>query len=341
LVHLFYVIAVLASGLATFGGSGLVPALVVLAVWGYIFARASRRRALAEVCLFFVCGFCCIGLLLPAWSSAREAAFRVQCANNLKQIGLALHNYHDVYGCFPPAYVADKDGKPMHSWRVLILPFIEEQRLYQAYRFDEPWDGPNNRKLAAPMPNVYACPSQHRTSRQPPTHSSYVAVVGPRTAWPGDRPRKLSEITDGTSFTLLVMEAGKGGVPWMAPRDPDAAEAIQLVTSDDMDLLGGHVEEDFFFEYLRGRQGVLADGSVRVLSHGMGQEMWEWLFTIDDGKSALLGEGKGEAHDLKRLKRGNCYRLAVFVLVALFPLPWVWIGEHQGPAESTTAEGER
>src|SRR5690606_17767117 len=86
----------------------------------------------AVVGLLF-CGGILVALLLPAVQSARETARRVQCANNLKQIGLAMHNYMDVNGAFPPAYLADSDGKPMHSWRVLILPYMEHRSLYDRY----------------------------------------------------------------------------------------------------------------------------------------------------------------------------------------------------------------
>ena len=77
----------------------------------------------------------------------------MQCSNSLKNISLALQNYHDTYRTFPAAYVPDKDGEPMHSWRVLILPYIEERNLYDKYDFTEPWDGPNNSKLLADMPS--------------------------------------------------------------------------------------------------------------------------------------------------------------------------------------------
>src|SRR6476469_182788 len=80
-----------------------------------------------------------VALLLPAVQAAREAARRMQCSNHLKQIGLALQNYHDTFGSLPPAYLADSQGKPIHSWRVLILPFLENTTLYDRYSFDEPW----------------------------------------------------------------------------------------------------------------------------------------------------------------------------------------------------------
>src|SRR4029453_12945484 len=83
--------------------------------------------------LLFSCAPIGVALLLPAVQQAREAARRTQCKNNLKQIGLALHNYADVYGSFPPAYIADETDKPMHSWRVLILPFLDQDQLYKEY----------------------------------------------------------------------------------------------------------------------------------------------------------------------------------------------------------------
>src|SRR6476661_8060061 len=121
----------------------------------------SLRRGFTLIELLVVIAIIAVlvALLLPAVQQAREAARRSQCKNNLKQIGLALHNYHDVNGCFPPAYIADENGKPMHSWRVLILPYLDQAALHTEYNFSEPWDGPNNSRLLARRPAVYACPS--------------------------------------------------------------------------------------------------------------------------------------------------------------------------------------
>jgi hypothetical protein len=148
----------------------------------------------------------------------RTPSLRGMCSNNLKQIAIALHNYHNTYGSFPPAYVADNNGRPMYSWRVLILPFIEEQALYDQYRFDEPWDGPHNRTLADSMPSVYRCPSEPRTN-PPSTMTSYLAVVGPETVWPGGKARSIRDVKDGTSQTLLIVESHGSGIHWMEPRD--------------------------------------------------------------------------------------------------------------------------
>ncbi|MCU0879467.1 MAG: DUF1559 domain-containing protein [Pirellulaceae bacterium] len=149
---------------------------------------------------------------------SRTPSKRGMCSNNLKQIAYALHLYHDTYGSFPPAYVADQNGRPMHSWRVLLLPFIEQKALYDEYRFDEPWDGPHNRTLADSMPSVYRCPSDPRAKPDSPL-TSYLAVVGAETTWPGEKARTFRDIKDGTSNTLLFVESHQSGIHWMEPRD--------------------------------------------------------------------------------------------------------------------------
>jgi hypothetical protein len=168
---------------------------------------------------FLLLGPILIALLLPAVQKVREAANRIQSANNLKQIGLALHNYHDTYGTFPPAIVYGPDGKPLYSWRVLILPFLGEQRLYSQFKLDEPWDGPNNRRLLAQMPKVYVHPMQggptepYATYYQVLTGGGAMFDVGPQS-----RPRRFTDVTDGMATTILVVEAAQP-VPWTQPAE--------------------------------------------------------------------------------------------------------------------------
>ena len=141
-----------------------------------------------------MCGGILVLMLLPAINAAREAARGARCTNKLMQIGLAMHSYQDSYGSFPPAYVADEDGKPMHSWRVLLLPYLERSDLYEMYNFDEPWDSPGNRALANMTPNIYACLSSgDGTTNQ----TSYVMIVGANTISDGPTGRKESDIKDG------------------------------------------------------------------------------------------------------------------------------------------------
>ena len=115
-----------------------------------------------------VCGGVLVALLLPAVQAAREAARRSQCTNNLKQIVLALHNYHDVYKCFPSAVLTDESGRPIRSWRVAILPFMEQQALYKQYDFNQPWDSPRNprwEELPFPSTAARATATPHRPKR--------------------------------------------------------------------------------------------------------------------------------------------------------------------------------
>jgi hypothetical protein len=163
---------------------------------------------------------------------------------------LAVANYHDAKGHFPPAYVVGPDGKPWHSWRVLLLPYIEHQPLYDRYDFGEPWDGPNNRRLAAEMPRLYAFHGTH-----PPglTTTNYLAVVGEGTMWPGKEPRK--DYPPNAGNTVLVAENDGLSVHWMEPRD------LELGT---MSLTVNHPHG--VSSWYKWPAVVTADGTVRRLS---------------------------------------------------------------------------
>lgn len=165
------------------------------------------------------------GLVLPLLASRDYICTRQgACNSNLKQISLALWCYADVYGSLPPAYIADKNGRPMHSWRVLILPFIEQPGLYDQYEFNEPWDGPHNRLLAKHIPPQYRCPSD-LPWLSPET--SYLAVTGKATVWPGTHGAALSKVSDGLGDTISVVEVASSGVHWMEPRDLPMAEFVK------------------------------------------------------------------------------------------------------------------
>jgi type II secretory pathway pseudopilin PulG len=188
-------------------------------------------------------------LLLPAVQQASSGGPRERCKNNLKQIGLALHRYHEKHGTFPPAYIADANGRPMHSWRVLILPFLGYQELYDEYRLDEPWDGPHNSQLSDRILAEFNCPGSREAKLSPTTMTSYVAVVGPETAWPGDQPVSIGDISDGTANTLLVVEVLNSGIHWMEPRDLHTLQMASTVNAkagqgiSSVHLGGAHVQE--------------------------------------------------------------------------------------------------
>ncbi len=155
-----------------------------------------------------------IALLLPAVQSAREAARRAQCVNNIKQIMLAMHNYHSANNSFPRD-ITDKNGKPLLSWRVAILPYVEQGVLFDKFKLDEPWDSPHNKELLKYMPLVYQCPS--RANVQPFT-TTYRGFVGTGALFETGRDIGIADITDGTSNTIAVVEA-KDVVAWTKPDD--------------------------------------------------------------------------------------------------------------------------
>lgn len=174
-------------------------------------------------------------LLTTVWLSmhfcmqaARSAAQRSQSVGQLKQIDAGLQTYANIYGCFPPVCITDQKGKPLHSWRVLILPFIGQQSLYDQYDFSEPWDGPHNSRLAKKMPAVFRSPED---ATNPGTKTNYVAVVGPETIWQPDRGTMFAEIKDGPLNTIAVIKAGGAGVPWMEPRDLPFADLGKVIAN--------------------------------------------------------------------------------------------------------------
>ena len=124
--------------------------------------------------------------------SYRSGARRTATRADLKRIMVAMHQYHDKYDSFPPAFVVGSDGNRWHSWRALILPYLEP-KLSKQYHFDEPWNGPNNSKLLAHAPDVF----RSDCVGPPENATSYFAVVGKRTLWPAHQslwnlPRRQS-----------------------------------------------------------------------------------------------------------------------------------------------------
>ncbi|MCO6456051.1 MAG: DUF1559 domain-containing protein [Pirellulaceae bacterium] len=160
-----------------------------------------------------------VGGFLRAVNNARRQAHAIASQGAFNQLLLALHNYHDQFGSFPPAYVPDGQGRPKHSWRVLILPYVEQLALYEAYDFTEPWDGPNNSRLLGQMPRVFATDF----SQVALGNTQVVAVTGPGTAFPGASVTRLFDLRDGAENTLMLVEATNPAIPWLAPRDLEIA----------------------------------------------------------------------------------------------------------------------
>lgn len=192
-----------------------------------------------------------------------DAGARVASATNIKQIVFALRQYAEAHdGRLPPASLCDKSGKPLLSWRVVILPYVEHENLYNRFRLDEPWDSPQNLALLSEMPRVYASPPNlPATARVQPFCTFYQVFTGKGTAFDGSEGLRIpDDFPDGTANTLLVTEAGEAA-PWTKPAD------LAYEADRPLPPLGGVFTGESRFSLFgsRRRKGImmaLADGSI-------------------------------------------------------------------------------
>jgi RNA polymerase sigma factor (sigma-70 family) len=177
----------------------------------------------------------------------REAAARTTAANNMKQIGLAMHNYHDSFKALPAHAIYSKDGKtPLLSWRVSILPFIDQNDLYKQFKLDEPWDSAHNKKLIPKMPDIF----EPTIGKKEEGKTLIQVFTGPDTVFNGAKRLKLTEITDGTSNTIMAVEA-KDAVVWTKP-----ADLVLPKDKDKLPALGGRFSNGFHI--------LMCDGTVNL-----------------------------------------------------------------------------
>jgi prepilin-type processing-associated H-X9-DG protein len=210
-----------------------------------------------------------MGFITPMTYTARTSARRAQSTNNLKQIGLGLLTYESARGTYPPAYTADKNGKPLLSWRVLILPYVEGDGLYKEFHLDEPWDSPHNKKLISRMPSVYRNPNSTVGGQW---KTNYLTVRGKDTIFSGAKGTKIADVTDGTSNTIMTVEVPDDkAVIWTKPDDFEYDEELPM-----KGLLGGQPG---------GFNVGFADGSVRLIPASIKPETLKSLFTRNDGEA--------------------------------------------------------
>ena len=220
-----------------------------------------------------------IGLLLPAVQKVRQAANRTQSMNNLKQMGLAFFNYESAYGKFPGNITDKKTGKALLSWRVAILPFIEQNNLYQQFKLDEPWDSEHNLKVAKVAIKVYAQSGKElQRDREGNILTPFQGLAGPSGLLEQGKNIRLADITDGTSNTILLVEAQKQ-VIWTKPEDVPFDPKVGFPSPEK--VFGGDSPNGF--------NALFADGSVRFISNRIDQKILKALFTRNGGEP--LGNG--------------------------------------------------
>lgn len=198
----------------------------------------------------------------------REAARRNTCLNNLKQIGLALRDYHHVHGHFPPAYTVDGEGNRLHSWRTLILPFMEESSLYDSIDLSKSWDDPANAKARESDVFGYECLAADTELG----YTTYLALVGQGRAFSGETPRSLEEFVDGAKTTIVVVEVDqKRAVHWMSPYDFEEADGLPF----DKDTEGGHHNVNL---------ATFADGHPSSIQRDIDPHVLRGMLTIAGGE---------------------------------------------------------
>jgi hypothetical protein len=201
-------------------------------------------------------------------------AQRMRSANNLFQLAHAMHLYSDSHGGrFPPAIVFNQDGKPLYSWRVLLLPYIEQEKLYKEFNLEEAWDSEHNKTLLAKMPEIYA-PTGSKTKERFTTF--YQAFFGPGAAFEGKEGKRFAADfqNDGTSNTILFVEAGEP-VPWTRPVD------LPYAADKPLPKLGGLLPDLPTFN------AAMADGSVRSVNRKVSEKTLRAAITPNGGE--ILG----------------------------------------------------
>ncbi len=219
---LLYVIAYLAVSIAAFGAWGMLLAVGVLGAWGVVHGASHKAVVFFVLAVpLFLWGASFV--LEPYVSIARSYARWSTCRNQMRVAAFALQNYAEREGHFPEAVVYSESGEPLHSWRTLLLPYMEESPLFQRIDLAEPWDGPANRMVTAGQVWEY-CPEYLDASSETP----YFAIVDQRTIW-SEQATAPAQIPDGASNTIQLLEADLGA-QWAEPRDLTFDEAIDLLT---------------------------------------------------------------------------------------------------------------
>ncbi len=201
----------------------------------------------------------------PKKDKDSEDADRERSVENLKRLMLAMHSYHDVNNHFPPAAIQDNDGKALLSWRVLVLPYVDQDELFKEFKLDEPWDSENNKKLLAKMPKIYAPPrGKHKE------HSTvYQVFAGKGTVFENTQGARIADITDGTSNTIAIVEAAEA-VPWTKPAD------LAYDPEKPLPKMGGMFKDVF--------HAAFCDGAVHTLKLKFDEQTMRLAINPSDGQ---------------------------------------------------------
>jgi hypothetical protein len=300
---MFLLFVVLWSAMAAFGlwGAAVFAAQTLAAVclshFGHVFWRWMFWLLLLAVAIV---------LMLPA-PIDRNRVRRHICKGHLQRIGQALLQYKAEYHRLPPACTVDKNGRMMHSWRVLILPYLGYKDLYEQYEFNEPWDGPKNKKLMVSCPCVYFCPYDKYAYVSRGVFTSYAAIIGSGTVWSDE---EINRADEKAANTILLVEVAGQNVAWTEPRDAILASS-RPASSSAATISIHHVLDPEYFHRVptAGANVLLANGSVRLLTKDMlTPDAIPDLFKVGGFREEYLATKNG-----RRFDWANCIALAVWL----------------------------
>lgn len=234
-----------------------------------------------------------IAVLLPAVQAAREAARRTSCLNNLRQIGVALHDYEVMCGRFPPGGIellANKTDGRQYAWGAFLLPHVEQTALYESFNFSQPYYIGTNVTAAKTRLAVFVCPSSPRAATMLSGGlgaSDYGGIYGERVTGPNDPPKgvmlydraiRIAEIRDGTSNTMAVSEdCDTSNMQWVNALNVfDVSSPINAASS---------IENDIKSQHPGGANGAFCDGSARFLAESMAIKTLAAICTRDGGEA--------------------------------------------------------
>lgn len=303
---LFLIFFVVAMTMALFGAWGIwLAGFLFLAAICLNRAESLEKGLVLSFLIYF--GIVCTGIM-PPYIPSREAARRAACYANLSFLGLGLLNYHDSQHHFPSVYTCDKDGKPLFSWLVQVLPNTEYDSIYNHLKKDEPWDSPKNKLVLNQAPILeLLCPSAAFNKNVLTTN--YIAIIGPGTIWRNEGTVKLSDLPDGGSHTVMLVEVAESGVHWAEPFALTVDEVLEnMKTGKGMRISSNH---------FRVVHILFANGRVRRIPVELSLSLWRRI---------LAGGVKDKEYDDLELQTdSNAQGLGDGYLSALHPKPWIII----------------
>lgn len=325
LFHLFYATAVLGAAIALMGAFwGISWASVVIAFWMITAIAPPMKFDLtwSEVICFIFFAMILVGMFLPPVpGSGGPASIRTQNANRMRQIALAILNYESANGHFPPAYVADEQGKPMYSWRVLILPYLDESDVFKKFNRDEPWDGPNNRQLIDAL--SVNSPLFQDESQRLSGKTNYKLIVGPETAFVDDQTVGFNAILAGAANTVLLVEDTANPVCWMEPSDVTIDQAIDIFDREENANTMLHEKETKFSKTIFNYSAIaLMDGSTRFVGPLETPSEMREFFTIATPPKSDLDDLDFQIGTIRQTKAEGYLLVAINFFLAVLPRFW-------------------